>query len=251
MDLCNSPFLFCSILTIGQQRRKETDCFAITHEKKYYLIHSSAGDTYVKRNLTHDEYLASKAIGRILVPFMHMERLKNEVATINYVKSHTDVPVPTVRCSFEDNGRPYIVINAALGVRMSELSDDAKMVVMEEVEIYLQTLQKIASKVMGGISGEACLPYRLARAAPRELMKFKESSTNEFVLCHNDLSQHNIIVDESTLKITAILDWEYAGFYPKEFEGAFYKRSGPSVALTGEEDDVPYLLSVLDEWRQN
>jgi len=40
------------------------------------------------------------------------------------------------------------------------------------------------------------------------------------------VSQHNIVVDEKTLKITAILDWDYTGFYPMEFEGAFYKRPG-------------------------
>ena len=70
------------------------------------------------------------------------------------------------------------------------------------------------------------------------------------MLCHNDLSQYNVLVDEETLKITAIIDWEYAGFYPKEFEGAFYKRPGPSVALKGEEDDVPKLLSIVDECRK-
>ena len=47
----------------------------------------------------------------------------------------------------------------------------------------------------------------------------------------NDLSQHNILVDEMTLKVNAIIDWE---FYSPELEGKFYLRPGPSVAFDGE-----------------
>ena len=38
-------------------------------------------------------------------------------------------------------------------------------------------------------------------------------------------------------------------FYPKEFEGAFYKRPGASVALAkhNEISDVPQLLDILEE----
>ena len=57
------------------------------------------------------------------------------------------------------------------------------------------------------------------------------------------------MVDETTLKINAILDWEYAGFYPPEFEGAFYLRPGPSFAFGGEENDVPKLLELLENWK--
>jgi hypothetical protein len=134
---------------------------------------------------------------------------------------------------------------------MADLSPDQKLIVMKEIEVHLQTLQGVTSSVLGGLLGDACLPYRLLRAMPHaDTIKFKEAKAPEFVFCHNDLSQHNILVDEDTLQITAILDWEYAGFYPKEFEGAFYKRPGASAALDGEEDDVPYLLGVLEQWIQ-
>lgn len=67
----------------------------------------------------------------------------------------------------------------------------------------------------------------------------------DLVFCHNDLSMHNIIVDPETFKINAIIDWEYAGFYPAEFEMPFYLRPGPSVALTGEADDVETLTALM------
>lgn len=65
------------------------------------------------------------------------------------------------------------------------------------------------------------------------------SDRREFVFRHNDLGQQNILVDPQTLKIKAIIDWEYAGFYPARFEGHFYNRVGPSFALDGERNDVP------------
>lgn len=41
-------------------------------------------------------------------------------------------------------------------------------------------------------------------------------------------------VDPQTLKVKAIIDWEYAGFFPAQFEGMYFRRPGPSVALGGE-----------------
>jgi hypothetical protein len=52
------------------------------------------------------------------------------------------------------------------------------------------------------------------------------------------LGQHNIIVNPETLKINAIINWEFGGFWPKWLERCFWERPGPSVALEGEEDDA-------------
>jgi aminoglycoside phosphotransferase (APT) family kinase protein len=73
------------------------------------------------------------------------------------------------------------------------------------------------------------------------------SEGEDFVLCHNDLGQHNVLVDPDALKITAILYWEYAGFYPLEFEARFWLRSGTSAALEwlNEVDDCDALLKKL------
>jgi aminoglycoside phosphotransferase (APT) family kinase protein len=111
-------------------------------------------------------------------------------------------------------------------------------------------MHAIKLKVMGGFLDVVILPYRVGEAVPHDqVLKLREATTPEFVLCHNDLSQHNVPVDETTLKINAIIDWEYAGFFPPEFDGAFYSRPGPSAALEGEEDDVPKLLEVLERWK--
>ncbi len=45
-------------------------------------------------------------------------------------------------------------------------------------------------------------------------------------------------MDPKTLKIKAIIDWEFGGFWPEWFERPFWERSGASYALEGEEDDT-------------
>ena len=69
----------------------------------------------------------------------------------------------------------------------------------------------------------------------------------EHAFCHNDLGQHNIIVDPKTLKIAAILDWEFSGFFPSWFEAPLWTRPGPNEALESEEDNAEQLRAWLVE----
>lgn len=77
----------------------------------------------------------------------------------------------------------------------------------------------------------------------------KQRRENNLVFCHNDLSTNNVIVDPRTLKIKAIINWEYAGYYPPQFESTFFQRLGPSIALKGEIDDAESLHDILSEER--
>lgn len=73
----------------------------------------------------------------------------------------------------------------------------------------------------------------------------KPRASEDLVFCHNDFSTHNVVVDPATLKVKAVLDWEYAGFYPAEFEGIYFRRPGPPVALEGETGDVEDLVKIM------
>lgn len=64
----------------------------------------------------------------------------------------------------------------------------------------------------------------------RQQWKMKPFESEELVFCCNDLSTNNVIVDPETLKVNAIIDSEYAGFYPAQFEGKFLKGWGLLVA---------------------
>ena len=62
-------------------------------------------------------------------------------------------------------------------------------------------MHAIKSNVMGGFLDDVILPYRVGRAVPPDqVLKFREATTPELVLCRNDLGQHNVMVDETTLR---------------------------------------------------
>ena len=182
------------------------------------------------------------------MPRLGKERLQNEADALRYIRQHTDIPVPTVYSDFEDDGAYYLITEYLDGINMADLDEEKKGVVRGELEGYLATLRTLRSKRMGGPGGVVVPPYRVMRLTGRDEWELKdaEKEEEEYVFCHNDLSQHNVVVDPETLKITGIVDWEYAGFYPARFEMPFYTRRGPSVALEGETDDAAELLAFLE-----
>jgi hypothetical protein len=73
----------------------------------------------------------------------------------------------------------------------------------------------------------------------------KPRDTEDLVFCHNDFSTYNVIANPETLKVNAILDWEYAGFFPPKFEGMYFRRPGPSVVLGDKAHDEDELLDIM------
>ena len=103
----------------------------------------------------------------------------------------------------------------------------------------------LASKGSGSLAAVLRSTEHLKRCAALRRQADTTRTDKDFVFCHSDLSLQNIIVDPESLKINAIIDWEYAGFFPPSFERRFFKRNGPSVALEGEQDDSEKILEFL------
>lgn len=212
-----------------------------TSDRKYYR----RGNAFIKRCLRPREFLAGPH--GIHVPRLRKESLRNEADTLRFIRRYTDIPVPLVFCDFEDDDAYYLVTEYVEGVSMADLPDHQKPLVIAELESHLGKLKTLWSNRMGGPSGIAIPPYRVLCETERDdWSQLRPSEHNEFVFCHNDCSQHNVIVNPGTLKIAAIVDWEYAGFYPPHFEFPFYHRKGPSVALGEEVDDTDALLHFLN-----
>ncbi|ROT37666.1 kinase-like protein [Sodiomyces alkalinus F11] len=222
-----------------QPQACEEGCFSLTMERKFYC----RGNAFVKRSLRPREYRTGHR--GIHVPRLAKESLKNEAESLRYIRRHTNIPVPTVYCDFEDDEAYYLISEYVQGVSMSNLIESQKAVVREELQGHLATLRTLVSNRMGGPSGIVIPPYRVLRRTKVNVWCLRPSDHDEFVFCHNDLSQQNIIVDPDSLKIQAILDWEYAGFYPPAFEWPFYTRLGPSSAIYEERDDSLELLDFL------
>ncbi|RCI07919.1 hypothetical protein L249_5880 [Ophiocordyceps polyrhachis-furcata BCC 54312] len=168
----------------------------------------------------------------LYVPRLGKERLKNEAETLQFIQKHSDILVPIVYCYFQDDQAYYLITEYIEGVSMSELPEEKKAA-------------NLKSCRLGGLSGIVIPLYRVLQRTQTEYWYLRPSSSDEYVFCYNDLSQQNIIVDPDTLKIKAIIDWEYAGFFPPRFEYPFYIRLGPSAAISGEIDDSLDLLQFL------
>lgn len=221
--------------------QREQDCFAITAERNYY----HADKSFIKRSLRPSEWQISPFKGTIHVPRLGIERILNEAAALRYVKANSDIPVPTLYACFEDDNSAYLITSYIDGVSMSSLTDDQKAVVAQELEVHIKSLHSLRGSRIGGAFGHVILPYRVLQKTFIDDWDLEPSSSAEYAFCHNDLSQQNVIVDPETLKIAAIIDWEYAGFFPEEFDVPFYRRLGPSVAINGEEDDTDKFLEFI------
>lgn len=219
---------------------KEEGCFAVTAERKYYHV----GDKFIKRSLRPREFITGYR--GLHIPRVGKERLMNEAASLRYIREMTNIPVPTVCCEFEDDEAYYLITEYIEGVSMSDLTEVQKVTVTKEIKLHLETLQNLTSTSVGGPSGIIIPPYRVTLKTENDIWVLPVSQTHDYVFCHNDLSQQNIVVDPTTLKINAIIDWEYSGFYPKFFESPFYMRLGPSAAIEDERDDTLQLLDFLD-----
>lgn len=210
-----------------------------TFERKYYQI----GDSFVKRTLRPREYRTGGH--GLYVPPLGNLRLMNEAESLQLVADHTDVPVPRVFSSFLDDGAYYLVTEFVEGVLMAHLNEAQKAVVCIELERHRETLRTMRARWLGGPTHIVIPPYRVMRLSNGGKWDLRFSDRDDYVFCHNDLSQQNVIVDPNTLKINAIIDWEYAGFFPAHFDFPFFRRLGPSIALEGEFDDAPALLAFL------
>ncbi|KAL2267144.1 hypothetical protein VTJ83DRAFT_4421 [Remersonia thermophila] len=223
----------------------EEGWLATSTDRKYYR----RGNAFIKRCLRDREIVPGPQ--GCPYPRLRKESLKNEAATLRFIHRHTEIPVPLLFCDFEDDDAYHVITEYVEGVSMADLPDDQKPVVMDELEGHLAQLKRLRSHRLGGPTGLVIPPYRVLCETERDdWSRLRPADQPEYVFCHNDCSQHNVIVNPDTLKIAAIVDWEYAGFYPEWFEFPFYKRKGPSVALDDEEDDATRLLSFLDSQRE-
>ncbi|KAJ5691493.1 hypothetical protein N7488_012228 [Penicillium malachiteum] len=211
-----------------------------TSEREYYLTK----DFMVKRTLHPSEWVTHPN-GKPHKPWLGIERLRNEAAALQFIRRVSNIPVPRVYGTLEVDESCFLIMKRASGVSMIDLPEDQKQKVWPEIEQHLTTLREIKSCTTGGPSGLMIPPYRLICMTQYDVLPRKKTKAPEYVFCHNDFAQQNIMVDPETLKIVAIIDWEYSGFWPSYFEVPYYNRRGPSGALEGEHDDVPQLLDFL------
>ena len=223
---------------------REDKYIAYTAYRKYFISESTG--MFMKRTLRHSE-LQRNFKGEIIAPGRVLERSRNEAAALMYLEKCSTVPVPKVYREFELDGAHCIIMELVKGDLLADLEESSKPAVIEKLQDHITAMHSISGPQLGGVSppGLVCLPYRISRVARIDETKLIPFKSDDLVFCHNDLSQHNVLVDPETHVIQAIIDFEYSGFYPSFFEGQFYRRVGPSVALDGEDDDTNRLIDFI------
>jgi aminoglycoside phosphotransferase (APT) family kinase protein len=73
----------------------------------------------------------------------------------------------------------------------------------------------------------------------------KTSDKEEYVMIHGDLGPHNVMMDLETLEVVSIVDWEYSGYFPPEFQKWGATRRG-HFAHFDDEDLARKLAASID-----
>lgn len=214
----------------------EPGCTGVTVDKKYYAV----GNAFIKRTLRRHEW--PKAAAEWWKPPANLpQRWKTDAAVLVYLREKTNIPLPRFQFTFEDDGAFYFSSELVSGISMVHLTEEQKQVVTKELLEHVATLKTLRSDTPG-VPGQTllCPPYRVHTSfwKTHSCWQLKPGlEKGDYVFCHNDLGQHNVLVDPDTLKINAIVDWEFAGFYPEWFEQPYWKRKGPGAPIGDEEDD--------------
>ncbi|PNY25186.1 Uncharacterized protein TCAP_04880 [Tolypocladium capitatum] len=116
-----------SVCHVHEQVREE-GCIATTLGRKYY----PPGSVFVKRSLRLNEFRTGYR--SLHVPHRGKVRLMSEDESVQFIQQHTDIPVPTMCCHFEDVGSYHLITEYIRGGSMSKLPEGQKAVVREELE---------------------------------------------------------------------------------------------------------------------
>lgn len=210
-----------------------------------YLIYQ-AGDRRVYT--VGDDYIVKKT----------RYGINSEAATHEFVSDNTSVPVPFVYGEWlsEDRKWHHLLEGRIKGQPLTDcwrrLSMRHKIDIAEQVAKYMARLSRFTSREMQSISGQKLfhnifvpkrvrdhlgiwdndedifnnefLPGLQSAGVSQELIRrvylTMPPSGGKFVFTHGDLFVGNIMVDPERGKVTAIIDWESAGFWPHWFQYA-------------------------------
>ncbi|EIM80922.1 kinase-like protein, partial [Stereum hirsutum FP-91666 SS1] len=177
----------------------------------------------------------------------------SEALASELVRSQTSIPVPRVLAYYSDSESRipykigYIVMEKVEGVMLNsilEMLDDAAIEsITSQLGEYLSEMKKLDrpgewgmspfhanSRTSNPLRARCCRDFveHFAQLVDRSMNEKWAASTRAIVdsfnndlpssFCHPDLIPENIMVDKRTNRITAIIDWQGAGWYPYFFQ---------------------------------
>jgi aminoglycoside phosphotransferase len=176
----------------------------------------------------------------------------SEAATMQFIAKHTSIPVPRMYCAFAHQTRTYIVMERLpgqpVGAGWFNRSEENKAKLLEQLKEMVKGMRRITpladvgiASVDGGLLYDPRLPGTSNCFGPfesisefhkhlrggleahpehkpeiSELISWQDIHKSPLVFTHGDLSSLNILASGD--KITGIVDWETAGWYPSYWE---------------------------------
>lgn len=198
----------------------------------------------------------------------------SEAEAMRYVRHNTSLPVPKIYDAYldESSGCGIIVMEYVKGDVLRDvwghLTGEQQSTILRQLEGYLTELRSVQGLFIGPVDGSSCYdpifseesgefgPFKSEAEFNEGLvkaMKLLQENTwvdqvakfvraippHGIVLTHGDLSPRNILIRGD--QVVAILDWEFAGFYPEYWEyikALFYPDWQSEWIMSGSVDKI-------------
>lgn len=217
------------------------------HSKMYERPNPSGSGRYVVKE---------SVLPSVEQPQMFVDRsriaIRNKYHAIQFVRQHTTIPVPKIVKFRDEPGLPVQIVmeyvENAQPAHLVRMGAGGAKLLKDQIRKILLQLHFITDPKCRSFAGIPLFAHRFeATHIPiQDLLYRQYESDSPYVLCHGDLAWHNILIDPDTFEIKCLLDWEYAGFYPVEVEGDYWKRRGALGRMRGTDpSDVDRVLRIL------
>ncbi|XWW94770.1 hypothetical protein V2A60_002718 [Cordyceps javanica] len=175
----------------------------------------------------------------------------NEAFALQFVKEHTTIPVPDVVSSDWDRITMTFIEGLTLQQAWPVLTQDERSTILNELRGYITQLRALTGTRLGRLDGQGVAEFHhwLVRPPKRldsQSMYWHQITTqlsNDYpvVFTHGDIAARNIIVRDG--HIAALLDWEYAGWYPEYWDYVFAIRGLDNIDWETLGEHVPSLFT--------
>lgn len=194
------------------------------------------------------------------------ERIGNEAKALQLISDRTTIPVPKlIDYGTHPDGRQYLVTELVRGKPLKEFigNDGAETAYANALDFVENTLMPQLEKLRSnerGIDGFVMPPCWICPDVEppwKGKTSWKTLPLKEpgYIFQHGDIAAHNIMMDETTLQVIALIDWEYAGFFPPGMERwhgtldqSAYDTRGEDVAQAISDFLPEEYLECYDQW---